>query len=277
MSLAEKYETLLSLIRNMNCVAVAFSGGVDSAFLLAAAKEALGERVTAITALAPNFPAWESMEAIEVCRKLDIPQITVEFDPLTVPEFSLNAPVRCYACKKSLFATILKRAETEGIATVLEGTNTDDLADYRPGIAALTELGIQSPLRDAGLTKAEIRELSHKMGLPTWDRQSLACLATRIPYGEEITKEKLERVDRAEDALRHMGIRRFRVRSHGDLARIELGEDSDFLRLLSPSARAGVTDAMKNAGFTFVTLDLLGYRTGSMNEALHSENQKESE
>ena len=272
----QKYQILLKSLREMKRMAVAFSGGVDSAFLLAAAHDALGENAVAITALAPNFPADETMDAKQFCRRYGIRQIMVTFDPLSVKEFRENDPKRCYYCKKSLFAEILKTAAEEGASYVAEGTNADDSADYRPGMRAIRELGIESPLKEAGFTKREIRALSETMELPTWNKPSRACLASRVPYGEAITKEKLCKVEKAEDCLHRMGFSQIRVRAHESVARIETTEE-DMARFLNLAVRREVTDALRAIGFRYIALGLLGYRMGSMNEALWKDETEDQE
>ena len=247
-----KYQVLLNYLKELGSVAIAFSGGVDSTFLLAAAKEALGDNVIALTAKSCLFPESESGEAQQFCKNIGVKQIV---------------PNRCYICKKGLFQKFLEKAKENQMVCVAEGSNMDDLGDYRPGMQAITELGIKSPLRAAELTKAEIRELSKQMNLPTWSKPSFACLASRFVYGETITKEKLAMVERAEDLLREQGFRQFRVRIHGTNARIELLPE-DIPRMLDENIRKEIVDKLKRYGFTYITLDLEGYRTGSMNEVL---------
>uniref|UniRef100_UPI003FEF12FC ATP-dependent sacrificial sulfur transferase LarE n=1 Tax=Anaerobutyricum hallii TaxID=39488 RepID=UPI003FEF12FC len=265
--LQEKYQKLLSYLKELDSVAIAFSGGVDSTFLLAAAKEALGDKVIALTAKSCLFPERESGEAEDFCKNLGVEQIVLDLGDTELPAFKHNPPNRCYICKKGLFEKFLQKAKEYQMSYVAEGSNMDDLGDYRPGLQAITELGIKSPLHAAELTKAEIRELSKQMNLPTWSKPSFACLASRFVYGETITKEKLAMVERAEDLLREQGFRQFRVRIHGTNARIELLPE-DIPRMLDENLRKEIVDKLKRYGFTYITLDLEGYRTGSMNEVL---------
>ena len=263
----KKYILLQENLQRLGSAAVAFSGGVDSAFLLKAAHAALGSRAVAVTATARAFPRRESSEAEDFCRREGIRQIFYDFDVMAVEGFSENPPDRCYLCKRALFENIQRIASENGLSCVVEGSNLDDNQDYRPGHRAIAELGIKSPLRDAGLTKAEIRQLSHELGLPTWDKPSYACLASRFVYGEAITPEKLSMVEQAEQYLMDQGFRQMRVRVHGNLARVEVLPE-DIPRLLSDELRRSVSDRLKSLGFSYVTLDLAGFRSGSMNEAL---------
>lgn len=270
-----KLERLKTWCRKKERVAVAFSGGVDSALLLKVACDALrskggsdsDNRVLAITADSRVFPGRERTEAEEFCRNLGCRQIVFRFEEMAVPGFSDNPPDRCYICKKALFTHMKAIAAQNGMDVLAEGSNMDDLGDYRPGLRAIEELHIESPLREAGLTKAEIRFLSKELGLPTWEKPSFACLASRFVYGETITEEKLAMVEQGEQLLFSLGFHQFRVRIHGTLARIEL-LPKEMDQLLTPELRTEIAEKFRNFGFSYVTLDLQGYRTGSMNEGL---------
>ena len=235
--------------------------------LLKIAHDVLGDRAIAVTVSSAFIAHREIHEAESFCAENGIAQEVITVDESEIPHFTENPPDRCYLCKREIFSRILETARKHNITHVLDGSNVDDLGDYRPGLKALQELSIKSPLREAGLTKAEIRELSRDLGLPTWEKPSYACLASRFMYGENITREKLRMVERAEEVLQSMGFRQMRVRLHGKIARIEILPE-DFSRIVQDEIRTKVYDALKDLGFSYVTLDLKGYRTGSMNETL---------
>ncbi|MBO4395033.1 MAG: ATP-dependent sacrificial sulfur transferase LarE [Eubacterium sp.] len=266
--LLDKYDILKRTLTSYQSVAVAFSGGVDSSFLLYTASKTLGNKTLAITAKSRVMPGTEMTEATEFCKKLGVRQMIIEPDVLSIPGFSDNPPDRCYICKKNLFSRMKDIAMDTGMRVLIEGSNVDDRGDFRPGLRALEELKIHSPLVELGFTKKEIRALSHALDLPTWDKPSYACLATRIPYGETIDASKLEMVEKAEQYLRDLGFREVRVRVHGTVsARIELNPN-DFSRFMRGDVRLEVNLMLKRMGFAYVSLDLQGYRTGSMNEVL---------
>ncbi len=271
--LLEKYGQLKDYIQSFGSVAVAFSSGVDSTFLLYAAKEALGDRVIAVTASSHSFPERELHETEDFCSEHGIAHFVAVTEELKIEGFSQNPPNRCYLCKREIFKKIRDIANENGINEILEGSNLDDNGDYRPGLQAIAELGIKSPLREIGFSKEQIRILSRYLGLPTWDKPSFACLASRFPYGEEITEKKLQMVDRAEQFLFDLGFRQLRVRIHGNIARIELSP-SDFDHFMEEKVRTDVHDQLRKIGFDYVTLDILGYRTGSMNETLSDEEKR---
>lgn len=268
MTIDKKYETLQQILRSYGRLAIALSGGVDSAFLVKAAVETLGrDNVMAVTARAANFPEREDGDATALAAELAIRHEHLDFDVLGVSGFVENSSERCYHCKKSLFEAVIATANRAGMTVVADGANTDDDADFRPGARAVRELGVVSPLREAGLAKDEIRALSQRMGLALWDKPSFACLASRVPYGLAITGEILERVDRAERFFFELGFANVRVRAHGEVARIEV-DPSDRHLFFDEEFMDQVNEAMLASGFTYAALDLKGYRTGSMNAGL---------
>lgn len=264
--LNKKHTALKEYLKSLKSVAIAFSSGVDSTFLLKTAHEVLGPKAIAVTAVSPLFPKREKDEASEFCKKLGIKQITIQINELEIDQFRHNHKDRCYICKKALFTKIIESAKQNGAEYVCEGSNMDDTGDYRPGLKAVAELGIKSPLKECELYKAEIRELSKELKLSTWNKPSFACLASRFVYGEEITSKKLGMVEKAEQYLLDLGFKQFRVRIHGEnLARIEvLPEDQEKLF----NERQNIVSYFNQAGFNYVTMDLQGYRTGAMNEVL---------
>jgi uncharacterized protein len=265
-TLDEKYQALLTMIAEKGAVAVAFSGGVDSSFLCHASVAALGAKAIAITVVSPMLPKSEIHCAAEVARKVGIEHLLIEETEID-DEVAANPKERCYFCKKIEFGAILEAAKKRGVNTVLDGSNLDDMTDYRPGLQALAELEIFSPLRAAGLTKQDIRDLSRRFALPTWDKPALACLASRIPYGERIDREKLSRVEKAETLLREAGFRQFRVRSHGDIARIEVAPE-ERRRFFDEKLLDSISRSFKSYGFLYVALELEGYVMGNLNRAI---------
>lgn len=263
----EKLSVLREYIRSLGSVAVAYSGGVDSTFLITVASEVLGDNAIAVTSHDAGMPGNEFEKGSLFCRERGIRQYVIETDPLELEAYRNNHADRCYHCKKYIFTAIAEEAAAHGITNIAEGSNMDDLGDYRPGMKAIEEMKILSPLREAGLYKTEIRQLSKEMGLPEWDKPAAACLASRFAYGETITREKLRMVDRAEEVLKEHGFRQCRVRVHGNIARIEL-EPGDIRMLADSNLREDIYERIRAAGFDYVTIDLKGYRTGSMNETL---------
>ena len=263
----EKLGKLKEYLRELGSLAVGFSGGVDSSFLLAVAAETLGDKAIAVTGVDASVPQREVDEATVFCKDRGIRHFLCKVNPLAEEGYRHNSPDRCYFCKHGIFSEVKRIACENGIQYAGEGSNVDDVGDYRPGLRAVAELGVKSPLREAGLHKKDIRLLSRMMGLPTWSKPAYACLASRFVYGEEITEEKLRMIDRAEQFLIEHGFLEERVRLHGKIARIEVPPD-DIARLAADGIRQEVCNEFKKIGFLFVTLDMAGYRMGSMNTTL---------
>lgn len=269
MTIHNKVEKLRSILQSKPSVAIAYSGGVDSTFLIKVAYDILQDKAVAVTARLATFPPREFKAAHDYARVAGIRQIVVDLDDLSIKGFAANPANRCYLCKREIFNQIIAAAHRHKIESVADGSNADDLGDYRPGRQALLELGVASPLQAAGMTKDDIRTLSKDMNLPTWDKPAFACLASRIPYGEPITEEKLAMVDAAEQYLMDKGFRQVRVRHHGDIARIEI-TPQERAWFLDRTLMNDIDAKLREIGFIYVTLDLQGYRTGSMNESLNT-------
>lgn len=265
--IAAKKRRLIEILKSYSTLAVAFSGGVDSTLLLAVAQAVLGDRVTAVTVDSPIHSRREIREARAIAETLGVHHIVMPFGEITAPGFVDNPPERCYTCKQLLFAEIMRAADSLGIRRVAHGVNMDDLEDYRPGLKAAAEMGVAAPLAEAGLTKADIRALSRKMKLPVWNKPSMACLASRIPYGRPITREDLMMVETAEESLRQLGFAGSRVRHHGAVARIEVAQ-RDLKKTFHKEMRAEILKRLKQIGFKHVAVDLEGYVQGSLNRAL---------
>jgi pyridinium-3,5-biscarboxylic acid mononucleotide sulfurtransferase len=270
MQIDEKWDRLRSLLRGMEMAVLAYSGGVDSSVLLRAASEILGQNLIAVTAISETYPPAELEPAKIFAESLGVRHRILTTEELVRDEFSRNEPDRCYHCKRELFSKLRQIAVAEGITYILDGSNIDDLRDYRPGRKAAAEFSVRSPLAEAGIAKREVRSLARRMGLPMWDKPSLACLSSRIPYGTPITREVLKNIQAAEDVIRDLGIRQVRVRHHGDTARIEV-EQEDLVRLAAGNVRQRIVDALKELGYIYICLDLEGYRTGSLNALLEKE------
>ncbi len=263
----QKWERLKTLLSEMDSAVLAYSGGVDSSLLLKAAVEVLGSRLVVVTAYSETYPLAELAAAKEFAETLGVTIRILHTAELKSEEFVQNPPERCYYCKKELFGKLRQIANDEGIAVLLDGSNTDDLNDYRPGARAAREFFVRSPLREAGFSKNDIRDCARMLNLPVWNKPALACLSSRIPYGTRITPEVLANIQSAEDILHTQGFRQVRVRHHGTMARIEL-DRSDFSLMLSAEMARKIAESFKQLGYTYVCLDIEGYRTGSMNEGL---------
>jgi uncharacterized protein len=263
-----KLQHLQQILRDLKSCAIAYSGGVDSTFLIKVAYDILGTNALAVTATSSTYPHRELEEAKHLADTIGIPHLIIQSEELDINEFSDNLPTRCYFCKKELFHKIQQIAQEHHLNAVLDGSNADDINDYRPGAKARDELGVRSPLKEVGLTKQEIRDLSRSLHLKTSDKPAFACLASRFPYRMKITKERLKQVESAEEYLFSLGIKQSRVRYHGHIARIEV-EQGDFQAILTHAKQ--IVKRLKTLGFTYVTLDLEGYRTGSLNEVLKNE------
>ncbi len=272
----EKKHRLIELLKQFDALIVAFSGGVDSTFLLAMAKQVLGRRVVAVTAASPVHPERETDSAVQIAKDLDVEHIVIQADEMNLPEFTANTKDRCYVCKKHLLSAMFNIAREKGIEYVAHGANADDHLDYRPGARAADEAGVRSPLSEAGLTKDEIRGLSREMGLPTWNKPAMACLASRIPYGTLITRKALDMIDRAETVVSRLGFPGCRVRYHGSVARIEVNPE-EIEKIMDKPVREAIGRELRTIGFSHVAVDIEGYIQGSLNRDirdLQDENKK---
>ncbi len=270
MLLQEKYQLLKDNMKKRGSAAIAFSGGVDSTFLVKVAHEVLGDKMIAITATSSTYPERELQEAIKYAKDMEVKHLIISSEELDIEGFASNPKNRCYYCKKELFSKINAIAKENGVAYVFDGSNIDDDGDYRPGMLAARELEVISPLKEAKLTKEEVRELSKELDLPTWDKPAFACLSSRFPYGNKITAPKLKMVEEAEQFLLDLGIRQVRVRHHEEIARIEVAPE-ERAKFFNLEIMDKIGERFRKIGYTYVTLDILGYRTGSMNEVLSPE------
>lgn len=267
MTIDQKYQQLQHILQAMESVLVAFSGGVDSTFVAKVACDVLGEYAQAATAWSEHYTEFNKQEFDELVKFLGVKHHTLKYTEFAIPHFQENPPERCYFCKRYLFEQFRQLAETQNLRHVVDGTNSDDTNDFRPGMQALRELGIRSPLKEAGLTKEEIRHLSQRLHLPTWNKPSMPCLATRVPYGTEITQDVLRMIHEAETFLNRFSFAQLRVRHHGNIARIEITRE-DMTRIFAEHLDERIVARFKEIGYTYVTLDLQGFRSGSLNEVL---------
>ena len=266
-TLLQKRSDLVNILEQMRSVIVAYSGGVDSAFLAAVANEALWRKALSVTAVSPSLAPSELDEATDLANRIGLNFMTIETNEIDRPDYQANNPDRCFFCKDELYTHLVRFAEEESFDSIVNGTNVDDLGDYRPGIEAAKQYGVRSPLVEAELTKDDIRALSRDMDLPTWDKPAQACLSSRIPYGTTVTVEALTKIAKAEQFLRSKGFKQLRVRHHETIARIEI-EPSDFSAITSEPLRSEINQEFKNIGYSYITLDLDGFRSGSLNEIL---------
>lgn len=273
MQIDQKWQYLRSLLSDMRLAVIAYSGGVDSSLLLKAAADVLGPNLIAVTAVSDTYPPSELSHAKSFAASIGVRHRIIQINELDKEEFVRNDTDRCYHCKRELFGALRRLSESEGISFVIDGTNVDDLKDHRPGRKAAEEFGVRSPLVEAGLSKQEIRGLAQKLRLPVWDKPSLACLSSRVPYGTRITRELLQTIQSAEELVNSYGIRQVRVRHHGDIARIEIGRE-DFHKILSGDVPKQLAASLRDLGYTYVCLDLDGYRTGSMNERMKTASEQ---